>query len=324
MRAPSQLSCSHTPTLARTPRLGVGASTHSNGAGPSPECQSRPHRRLARSIVCGRRRQRRRVSFLPSSWAFEGKPIPCKGIGLFQVHAMGPRLSPGREPDSPGNRPNRRRQARRSTHESALQQRLDGKRTSDQMVGGSTLSGRASSCVICVGKKNQVPEGHAEDLGWSVGPTARGFRSGRGRRVGTGTLVQTQRRVGGDSLRLPGRAPHHSRPAGHPDHEKTKRHRRFNGSQPEELNFVQAVQRIARMYERAARVQTQGCEAEVAVSIHVKQQGQYGQRGDTHHPGRKRGEQSATDRVGSDQWGTNGSGDHCRRDDRANRSRPAT
>ena len=58
---------------------------------------------------------------------------------------MGSRLSLGWDPDSPRNRRNRRRHERRSTHESALRQRLDGNRTSDQMVGGSNPSGRATS-----------------------------------------------------------------------------------------------------------------------------------------------------------------------------------
>ncbi len=77
-----------------------------------------------------------------SSWASE-ESEPAEGIGLFQVSTMGPRLSPGRDPDSPWNRPNRRRQERRSTHESTLAARPDGKRTSDQRVGGSNPSGRA-------------------------------------------------------------------------------------------------------------------------------------------------------------------------------------
>jgi hypothetical protein len=67
-----------------------------------------------------------------------------EGIGLFQVHAMGPRLSPRRDPDSPRNRRKRRPRDGRSTHESTLAARPDGNRTSDQMVGGSNPSGRAT------------------------------------------------------------------------------------------------------------------------------------------------------------------------------------
>jgi len=43
-----------------------------------------------------------------------------EGIGLFEVHTMGWRLSPGREPDSPRNRRRRSLTGPLSTHESAL------------------------------------------------------------------------------------------------------------------------------------------------------------------------------------------------------------
>jgi hypothetical protein len=69
----------------------------------------------------------------------------AEGIGLFRVPAMGLRLSPGRDPDSPRNRRERRPRDGRFTHESTLAAGPDGKRTSDQRVEGSNLSGRASS-----------------------------------------------------------------------------------------------------------------------------------------------------------------------------------
>jgi hypothetical protein len=67
-----------------------------------------------------------------------------KGIGLFEIHAMGLRLSPVRDPDSPRNRENGVLANGRSTHESIPSARPDGKRTSDQRVGGSNPSGRAT------------------------------------------------------------------------------------------------------------------------------------------------------------------------------------
>src|ERR1035437_781868 len=66
------------------------------------------------------------------------------GIGLFQVHAMGSRLSPERDPDSPRNRRKRRPRNGRSTHESTVAAHPDGNLTSDQVVGGSNPSGRAT------------------------------------------------------------------------------------------------------------------------------------------------------------------------------------
>ena len=67
-----------------------------------------------------------------------------EGIGLFQVHPMGWRLSPGWDPDSPRKSLRTASARSSSTHELTLPRVSDRNRTSDQMVGGSNPSGRAN------------------------------------------------------------------------------------------------------------------------------------------------------------------------------------
>ena len=75
-----------------------------------------------------------------------------EGIGLFQVEAMGWRLSPGWDPDSP-QKSLRTASARSSPkHELTLPRLSDGNRTSDQRLGvspagGATRRGPPDPCV---------------------------------------------------------------------------------------------------------------------------------------------------------------------------------
>src|ERR1035437_8155583 len=82
---------------------------------------------------------------------------------------MGSRLSPRRDRDSPRNPQKWRCQERRSTHESTLAGHTDGKRTSDQMVGGSNPSGRASTTTCCGGgqQNRYILDPWASDPHWS-------------------------------------------------------------------------------------------------------------------------------------------------------------